>query len=67
MNEKQFKELLNKIDLLVKLQGINVVNQIKTDKDKILILSDLGLSPKEINNITGIRIQYIYDIRSQNK
>ena len=67
MNEIQFKELLNKIDLLVKLQGINVVNQIKTDKDKILILSDLGLSPKEINNITGIRIQYIYDIRSQNK
>ena len=67
MNEKQFKEFMKKMDLLIKLQGINVVSQITTDKEKILILSELGLSPKEIITITGLKQQYVYDVRSQNK
>ncbi|MFX0138900.1 MAG: helix-turn-helix domain-containing protein [Candidatus Hodarchaeota archaeon] len=65
MNDKQFKELMNKFDLLIKLNGINIVNQIETDKDKIILLSDIGLDARDIIKITGIRPQYVYDIRSK--
>lgn len=64
MNEKQFKELMNKFDLLIKLNGINIVDQIETDKDKIILLSDIGLDAGDIIKITGIRSKYVYDIRS---
>jgi len=65
MNEKQFGELMKKLDLLIKLNGINVISHFETDKEKIILLTELDLSAGEIIKITGIRAQYVYDIRSQ--
>ena len=65
MKDKQFEELMKKLDLLIKINGINIINQIETDKDKIILLSDIGLEASDIIKITGIRRQYVYDIRSK--
>ena len=73
-NQESYELLRNKTltwqqfdNLLIKLQGINLVNQMETDKEKIIMLSELGLSPREIRNITGINQQYVYNVRSQIK
>lgn len=65
MKDKQFEELMKKLDLLIKINGINIINQIETDKDKIILLSDIGLESSDIIKITGIRRKYVYDIRSK--
>ena len=65
MNEKQFERLMQKMDLLIKINGINIINQLETDKEKIILLTELGLSAGEIITITGIRDQYVYDVRSR--
>jgi len=62
MNDKQFKELMNEFDLLIKLNGINIVDQIETDRDKIILLSDIGLGAGDIIKITGIHVLNMYMI-----
>ncbi len=63
MNEEQFKELMDKLDLISKLVSLNIV-QGKLLKDQVLTLYKVGLTPTQIAEILGTTknniSQYIY-------
>ena len=47
MNDKQFTEILNKLDLLIQLLALNLVSE-KKQQNQIMLLSKVGMQPKEI-------------------
>jgi len=47
MDEQQFKELSNKLDTIIRLLALNVV-QGKDLKNQVSILTSFGFQPKEI-------------------
>jgi len=53
MNEKQFNEVMAKMDLIIRLLTLNIVKDMKTQTNKILFLSSLGFQPKEIAKLLG--------------
>jgi len=53
MDEKQFKEINNKMDLIVRLLALDVVKDLKVQKDKIIALSSFGFGPSEIAKLLG--------------
>jgi DNA-directed RNA polymerase specialized sigma24 family protein len=53
MDEKQFKEIINKIDLIVRLLALNIVKDLAVQKEKILALSSFGFGPSEIAKLLG--------------
>jgi DNA-binding CsgD family transcriptional regulator len=53
MDEKQFEEITNKIDLIVRLLALNIVKDQKIQKDKIIALSSFGFAPFEIAKLLG--------------
>lgn len=63
MNEAQFNQLINKIDILTKLVAINSLSE-KPLKDQVLLLHSLGLPISEIAQILNKKMtdigQYIY-------
>ena len=63
MSEKQFDELLKKMDILIKITAANVF-QGKKMKKGILFLSDLGLPSKEVANVLGTTDGYVRNVKS---
>lgn len=53
MDEKQFKEITGKIDLIVRLLALDLVKDFKVQKDKIIALSSFGFGPSEIAKLLG--------------
>jgi DNA-binding NarL/FixJ family response regulator len=53
MDEKQFNEIVGKMDLIVRLLAINLVKDLNVQKDKIIALSSFGLGPSEIAKLLG--------------
>lgn len=53
MDEKQFKEITSKMDLVVRLLALNIVKNLKVQKDKIIALSSFGFGPSEIAKLLG--------------
>jgi DNA-directed RNA polymerase specialized sigma24 family protein len=53
MDEKQFKEITSKMDLVVRLLALNIVKDLKVQKDKIIALSSFGFGPSEIAKLLG--------------
>jgi DNA-directed RNA polymerase specialized sigma24 family protein len=53
MDENQFKEMTNKIDLIIRLLALNLVKDLKVQKDKIIALSSFGFGPSEIAKLLG--------------
>lgn len=51
MDEKQFKELMTKMDLLIRLLALNLVKDIKVQKKQITSLHSFGFGPSEIADI----------------
>jgi len=51
MNEEQYKEIISKMDMMIRLLASSVVKEMKTQKDKIHYLSSLGFGPTDIANI----------------
>ena len=51
MDEKQFNELMAKMNLITRLLTLNLVKDEKVQKSKIIALSNLGLNPSEIADI----------------
>ncbi|MFX0138897.1 MAG: hypothetical protein ACFFDN_34975 [Candidatus Hodarchaeota archaeon] len=45
------EEILERLDLIIKLLAMNIMSGEGTQKDKIIQLSKIGLQPKEIANI----------------
>jgi len=53
MNDTQFKELKDKLDVIIRLLALNLVKDAKTQKDKIIALSSFGFRPSQIAEILG--------------
>jgi DNA-binding CsgD family transcriptional regulator len=53
MDDKQFKELMNKIDLITRLFALTLVKDMKVQKDQIIALSNYGLESSQIAEILG--------------
>jgi len=52
MTKDQFEEILKKIDVLTRLLAISLVSE-KKQQDQIIILSKIGIQPKEIAEMLG--------------
>jgi DNA-directed RNA polymerase specialized sigma24 family protein len=59
MDEKQFKEIISKLDLITRLLALNMVKDLQSQKDKILTLDSFGLKPKEIADYLGTTINTV--------
>ena len=46
-----WSEISAKLDTLIRLSALNVVKDMKTQKEQIALLSDAGFQPKEIADI----------------
>jgi len=58
MDEKQFKEIIGKMDGIARLLALNFVKDLKIQKDKIIALSSFGFGPSEIAKLIGTTPQY---------
>jgi len=58
MSTQEFRELIRKLDLLIKLIALNIV-QDKKFKEQVKLLSSLGLQPKEIAWLLGKTSNYV--------
>ena len=65
--DPQLSDISNKLGTLIRLSALNLVREMKTQREQIGLLSDSGFQPKEIADILKIsRIQVntvIYQIR----
>lgn len=52
MNNKQHEELMQKLDILIKVNTA-ILAEGKEFKEQVQLLNDLGLGPKEISGVTG--------------
>lgn len=52
MSDKQFNNLMQKLDILIKLTAFNLLKD-KNKTEQIMILADLGLERQDIANIVG--------------
>lgn len=66
MNEEQFKEMMSKLDTLIKITASNVF-QGKPLADSIIFLSNLGIGNNEIANILGTSSSYVANIKYEAK
>lgn len=68
MNEKQFRELMEKLNLLIKLTALVVAKDMKV-KEQVRLLYSLGVKPSEIARILGKTQNYVnvtlYKIRKE--
>jgi DNA-binding CsgD family transcriptional regulator len=53
MDEKQFEEISAKLDTAVRLLALNLVKDLKIQKEKIIALSSFGFGPSEIAKLLG--------------
>lgn len=53
IDEKQFREITGKMDLIARLLALNIVKGLKVQKDKIITLSSFGFGPSEIAKLLG--------------
>jgi len=53
MDERQFKEIASRIDLIIRLLALDIVKDLKVQKDKIIALSSFGFGPSEIAKLLG--------------
>lgn len=66
INEKQFDELSNKLDILIKVTAASVFKD-KPISDGILFLSDLGMQSSEIAKVLGTTPAYVNKVRYEAK
>lgn len=66
MSDEQFKEMMAKLDTLIKITASNVF-QGKPLTDSIIFLSNLGIGNNEIANILGTSASYVGNIKYEAK
>jgi hypothetical protein len=66
MEQKQFEELIKRLDILIKLNVINTF-QDKSRTDIIRILADIGYGNQDIASILGTSSAYVANVRSEMK
>jgi len=60
MDEKQFKELNKKLDIIIRLLAQSLLKGIEFQKDKILMLSSIGYKASEIAELLGTTTNTVY-------
>lgn len=63
MSEKQFEQMMNRLDTLIKITAISAF-QGKSMTDVVAILSELGFGNKDIAMILGTSAAYVANVRS---
>jgi hypothetical protein len=63
MSEKQFEQIMNRLDTLIKITAISAF-QGKSMTDVVSILSELGFGNKDIAMILGTSSAYVANVRS---
>jgi DNA-binding NarL/FixJ family response regulator len=53
MDEKQFNEIISKMDTTNRLLALNIVKDFKIQEQKIIALSSFGFSPSQIAKLLG--------------
>ena len=53
MDDTQFKELKDKLGVITKLLTLNLVRDMKLQKDKIIVLASFGFQPVQIAELLG--------------
>lgn len=61
MDDAQFKELKDKLDVITRLLALNLVGDMKLQKDKIMTLSSFGFQPIQIAELLGTTPQTVRD------
>lgn len=51
--EQLLSEVAKKLDVLIRLSALNLVREMKSQKDQIGVLSDAAFQPKQIADILG--------------
>lgn len=59
MEQKQFEEIKEKIDVVIRLLALNLVKDSETNKDKIITLHSLGFKSTEIAKLLGIKANVV--------
>ena len=67
MNDKQFAELMEKVEIVAKLLAFGSVSDKKTLGDRAVELSEAGLRPKDIGWLLGKNAQRINEILYQQR
>ena len=49
--DPQLAEISKKLDILIRLSALNLVREMKTQREQVGVLSDAGFQPKEIGEI----------------
>lgn len=60
-------EVVQKLDILIKLTAANVIKQDKTQTESILKLNNMGISYRDIAKIINTSDSYVALILSKNK
>lgn len=53
MEKEQFKELTYKLNLITRLLALNLVKDMKTQSEKIIVLASFGFGPSNIAEMLG--------------
>ncbi|MBS3077361.1 hypothetical protein J4233_03750 [Candidatus Pacearchaeota archaeon] len=61
------KTIIEKLDILIKLNASNVIKEDKTQTESILKLNGIGIGYKDIAKIIGTSDSYVAMIISKNK
>lgn len=71
-NDSTLREISSKFDILIRLSALNLVKDVKTQKEKIVLLSEVGFQPKQIadilntnNNVVSVTLTSIKKKREQ--
>jgi DNA-directed RNA polymerase specialized sigma24 family protein len=59
MNEAEENEILQELQRISRLLAFTATRELKTDKEKIELLSNIGFRPKEIADLTGIKLNTV--------
>jgi DNA-binding CsgD family transcriptional regulator len=51
--EQLLGEISKKLDVLIRVSALNLVREMKVQKDQIALLSDVGFQPKQIADTLG--------------
>ena len=67
MEEKQFNELISKMNTIIRLLMTNSLKDMKKQSDKIVFLSSLNLGPSDIADLLGTTANTVSVTLSKNK
>ena len=65
MSEDQV--IIKKLNQIAKLLAIIVTKEHETQKEKVLLLGDIGFESDEIADVLGVEKQRVHEIRSRHK